>query len=113
MAKRKHKLTKTEKQAKKERHERYQCVFIGGKQKRVLRPPMIEELSVDEFIRRNADPIWLHQEGLWEYTVSEDEEEDCAEPALEGKSGLAVGGGATGHEQTGMGEKQGRFPESQ
>jgi hypothetical protein len=28
---------------------------------------MIEGLTVDEFIRRNADPIFLHQEGLWEY----------------------------------------------
>lgn len=68
---------------------------------------MIEGLSVDEFIRRNADPIWLHRQGLWEYMVSEDEEEDCAEAALEGE-GLAVGGGATNSEKwSGSG-----FPES-
>ena len=42
-------------------------VFIGGKQKRVRRPPSIDGLSVDEFIRRNADPIWLVQNEMWEY----------------------------------------------
>jgi hypothetical protein len=34
---------------------------------------MIDGMHVDEFIRRNADPIWLHQEGLWEYQMLEDE----------------------------------------
>jgi hypothetical protein len=24
---------------------------------------------VDEFIRQNADPIWLHQNEMWEYLV--------------------------------------------
>jgi hypothetical protein len=28
-------------------------------------------MDVDEFIRRNADPIWLHQHGLWEYMTDE------------------------------------------
>jgi hypothetical protein len=41
-------------------------IFINGKQKRVRRPPTIEGLDVDEFIARNADPIWLHQHELWE-----------------------------------------------
>jgi hypothetical protein len=27
---------------------------------------LIEGLPVDEFIARNADPIWLHQNELWE-----------------------------------------------
>jgi hypothetical protein len=27
----------------------------------------IEGMDVDEFIRRNADPIWLHQNELWEF----------------------------------------------
>jgi len=35
-------------------------VFINGKQKRVKRPQTIDGLDMDEFIRRNADPIWLH-----------------------------------------------------
>ncbi len=42
-------------------------VFINGKQKRVKRPPQIDGMDVDEFIRRNADPIWLHQHEMWEY----------------------------------------------
>ena len=42
-------------------------IFINGKQKRVKRPPTIDGMDVDEFIRRNADPIWLHQNEMWEY----------------------------------------------
>ncbi len=41
-------------------------IFIRGKQKRVLRPPTIDGLDVDEFIARNADCIWLHQNEMWE-----------------------------------------------
>jgi len=41
--------------------------FTNGKQKRVLRPKMIEGLPIDEFIANNADPIWLHQNEMWEY----------------------------------------------
>lgn len=41
-------------------------IFTRGNQKRVRRPPMIEGLPVDEFIERNADPIWLHQNEMWE-----------------------------------------------
>lgn len=51
----------------KRRNKEYMTVFIQGKQVRIKRPPTIEGISVDEFIRRNADPIWLHQAGLWEY----------------------------------------------
>jgi len=25
----------------------------------------IDGMDVDEFIRQNADPIWLHQNGMW------------------------------------------------
>jgi hypothetical protein len=78
MTKRKRKLTQGEKQAKKERRERYEWIFVGGKQKRVARPPTVEGLPVEEFIRRNADPIWLHDEGLWEYM--EDHHEDQEDP---------------------------------
>ncbi len=42
-------------------------IFINGKQKRVNRPPTIDGMDVDAFIRLNADPIWLHQNGMWEY----------------------------------------------
>ena len=41
-------------------------IFINGKQKWVRRPPTIDGMPVDEFIARNADPIWLHQNELWE-----------------------------------------------
>jgi len=41
-------------------------IFIGGKQKRIKRPPTVEGMDVDEFIRRNADPIWLHQNEMRE-----------------------------------------------
>lgn len=67
MAKRKRRLTNAEKAEKAQRRRDCQTVFINGEMKRVRRPPMIEGLTVDDFIRRNADPIFLHQEGLWEY----------------------------------------------
>ena len=66
MAKRKRKRTAAEKQAKKQRKLEYEMIFIHGKQVRVRRPPTIEGLPVDEFIARNADPIWLHQNEMWE-----------------------------------------------
>ncbi len=69
----KKKLSPSQKAAKKKRKAEYMTVFIHGKQKRVKRPPTIEGLSVDEFIKRNADPIWLHQHEMWEYI---DETED-------------------------------------
>ncbi len=66
VSKRKRKLTKAEKRARRERKENYMTIFINGKQKRVPRPPLIDGLPVDEFIARNADPIWLHQLEMWE-----------------------------------------------
>ena len=66
MAKRKRKLTAAEKRARKKRREEFMFIFINGKQKRVKRPPSIEGLPVDEYLRRNADPIWLHQNEMWE-----------------------------------------------
>ena len=73
MPKRKRKLTAAEKAEKKRRRKEYMTIFINGKQKRVKRPPDIDGRDVDEFIRRNADPIWLHQNEMWEYLVDEDE----------------------------------------
>ena len=75
MANSKRKRTKAERAEKRARKEKYEVIFIKGKQKRVLRPPTIEGLPVDEFIARNADPIWLHQNGMWEYMQPIDEEE--------------------------------------
>ena len=73
MAKRKRKLIAAEKAEKKRRQKEYTTIFINGKQKRVKRPPTIDGMDVDEFIRRNADPIWLHQNEMWEYMTDADE----------------------------------------
>jgi hypothetical protein len=75
MAKPKRKLTAAEKAEKKRRREEYMTIFINGKQKRVKRPPTIDGMDPDEFIRRNADPIWLHQNEMWEY-MHQDSEDD-------------------------------------
>ncbi len=67
MAKQKKKLTPAQKAAKKKRQKEYMPVFMNGKQKRVKRPSSIDGMDIDEFIRNNADPIWLHQNEMWEY----------------------------------------------
>ena len=66
MGKKKRKLTAAEKRARRERKQKYMTIFVNGKQKRVRRPQEIDALPVDEFIIRNADPIWLHQNGMWD-----------------------------------------------
>jgi hypothetical protein len=71
--KRKRKLSSGEKRARRERKRKYMTIFVNGKQKRVPRPQLIDGLPVDEFIARNADPIWLHQNGLWELMTPNDE----------------------------------------
>jgi hypothetical protein len=73
--KRKHKQTAAEKRARRERKKKYMMIFINGKQKRVPRPQLIEGLPADEFIARNADPIWLQQNELWELMTPEDQAE--------------------------------------
>lgn len=67
MAKQKRRLTAQEKVARRRRKRETMIIFINGKQKRVKRPPTIDGMSVDEFILRNADPIWLVQNEMWEY----------------------------------------------
>ena len=69
MAKRKRKLTAAEKREKRRRRAEFMTIFVNGKQKRVRRPPTIDGMEVDEFILRNADPIWLHQNEMWEYLM--------------------------------------------
>ena len=75
MARQKKKLTPEQKAAKKKRQEEYMTVFMNGKQKRIKRPPKINGMDVEEFIRRNADPIWLHQNEMWEYIDQNEDEE--------------------------------------
>ena len=73
MSKRKRKLTAAQRMARKIRRKEYMTIFVHGKQKRVKRPPTIDGMDVDEFIRRNADPIWLHQNEMWELLGESDE----------------------------------------
>jgi len=76
MTKPKKKLTAAQKrerkEAKQERQKKYMWVFMNGKQVRVNRPPTIDGIDADEFIRQNADPIWLHRNEMWEYIDSND-----------------------------------------
>jgi len=67
MAKMKRKLTAREKAEKARRKREFMTIFIHGKMKRVRRPQQIDGIDADEFIRRNADPLWLHQNEMWEY----------------------------------------------
>ena len=50
-------------------------IFVNGKQKRVKRPETVDGMDVDEYIRNNVDPIWLHQNGMWEYIDMDEENE--------------------------------------
>jgi hypothetical protein len=61
MAKAKRKLSAAEKRARKKRRKETVIIFVNGKQKRVKKPSTINE----EFLRKNADPMWLHQNELW------------------------------------------------
>lgn len=85
----KRKLTAAEKAEKKRRRREYKTIFINGKQKRVKREPTIDGLPVDEFIRRNADPIWLLQNEMyeelhqWEMEQKEEQEDPQPEPGCD------------------------------
>ena len=65
MVKRKRKLNAAEKAEKMRRQKEFMTIFINGKQKRVRRPPTIDGVDVDDFILKNADPIWLYQNEFW------------------------------------------------
>ena len=75
MSKPKRRLTAQQKAEKKRRAQEYMTVFVGGRQKRVKRPPTIDGMSVDEFIRNNADPLWYHQNEMWEEIEVDEESE--------------------------------------
>lgn len=64
------KLTASQKKAKKEakleRQNKYMWVFVNGKQTRVKKPPMIDGIPQDEWMKNNDDAIWLHQNEMWE-----------------------------------------------
>ena len=54
------------KEAKAERQKKYMWGFMNGKQVRIKGPPTTDGIEVDEYIQENADPMWLHQNGMWE-----------------------------------------------
>ena len=96
MGKPKRKLTKAQKAEKRRRRKEFMTIFVNGKQKRVPRPPTIEGLPVDEFIRRNADPIWLHQNEMWDVMMELETESPDGQrpPEWEGPpEGVAPPGG--------------------
>ena len=64
-----------EKKTKVESQKKYMWVFMNGKQVKVKRPPTIDGIDADEYIQQNADPIWLHQNKMWEYIQIEEEED--------------------------------------
>jgi hypothetical protein len=71
VAKPKRKLTAAQRKARRERKQKFTMIFVNGKQKWVPRPLSIDGLTADEFIANNADPIWLHQNELWELMPGE------------------------------------------
>ncbi len=79
MSKLKKKLTTAQKRARKaakaERQKKYMWIFINGKQVRIKRPQTIDGMDADEFMLQNADPIWLHQNEMWELIETEDDDE--------------------------------------
>ena len=77
MAKQKRKLTSAEKANKKRRKLEFMTIFINGKQKRTKCPPAIDGMPADEFIRLNADPIWLREHGEWELIVPSLLQDEC------------------------------------
>lgn len=97
MGQRKRKWTAAEKAEKKRRQREYMTIFVNGKQKRVKRPQTIDGIPEDEFIRNNADPIWLLQEGMYE-ELSQWEQERDAGNGDEFSTGPACDSGDIGYE---------------
>ncbi len=75
MTKKKRKLTAAQKAEKKRRKQEYMFVMMNGRQVRVKRPPTIDGLDIDTFLRRNADPTWLVQNEMWHLLGSEPDDE--------------------------------------
>lgn len=86
MAKVKKALSQAQKQLKKaakaERQKKYQWVLMGGKQIRVKCEQTIDGLAAGEFMSQNANPILLHQIGLYEELHAQ--EGEMAEAEAEG-----------------------------
>jgi len=72
------------KKVKTGKQKKYMWIFRNGKRVRIKRPPTIDGVELDEFIRRNADPIWLHQNEIWEYMDEEPERSDRVKSSRDG-----------------------------
>jgi uncharacterized protein YnzC (UPF0291/DUF896 family) len=89
--KQKKKLTPAKKAEKKRMRREYMTIFINGKRKRAKRPPNIDGVGEDEFIRMNADPIWLLQnemyEELYQWEQQQERKQDASqlEPGRDSK----------------------------
>jgi len=70
----KRRLTPEQRAEKKRRKQEFMTIFIRGEQKRVRRTPTINGKPIDDFIRDNADPLWYHQNEMWDEIA----DEDCA-----------------------------------
>ncbi len=83
MKKVKKKLTaeqkKIKKQAKAERQKKYMWALMSGKQARVKRPPTTDGIPQDEWIEKNFDPIWLHQNEMWGVLDARESQENTCE----------------------------------
>jgi hypothetical protein len=64
-----------QKAMEKKQQQKYTTFFLNGKQKRIKSVSMIDGMDADEFILRNADPLVLHQNEMWEYIGLSDDGE--------------------------------------
>ena len=69
---------RAQKKAKTERQKKYMWVFMNGKQVRIKRSPTIDGMDIEDYVRQNSDPIWLHQNEMWEHMESEECDNDDA-----------------------------------
>lgn len=76
MKKRPRKLAAAEKKEKKRRRREHMTIFVKGNQKRVTRPPTIDGMPVDQLIQRNADPIWLKENEMYEELHGLEQDDD-------------------------------------
>jgi len=79
------KLTAQQKAERKRRRAEFMTIFVNGKQKRVRRPQTIDGIDAHEFMLRNADTIWLHQNEMWEL-ISEGDSAQQIAPADRAKT---------------------------
>ncbi|WP_448217488.1 hypothetical protein [Endozoicomonas sp. 2B-B] len=65
------KIKKLRRERKIEQRKKYEFIFINGNQVKVKKEPEIDGMPVDDFIKANAYPIWLHQNELWHLIETE------------------------------------------